>query len=109
MKRTLSLILVIAFAFTGSAFAQSLPSHYPDKGFQRTGIVDAVIADEGRIVIDDISYTISAAAVVHSRSSSNDSMARLRKGRLVGFKTVGGDVIKEFWLLPQNYRAPKRH
>ncbi|MDH3616536.1 MAG: hypothetical protein OEQ90_08695 [Gammaproteobacteria bacterium] len=108
MKKTLLLVLMIAFAMTGTAVAQSLPSYYPAKGFQQTGIVDAVYADEGRIVIGDISYTISPAAVVHSLSSSSDSMARVRKGRHVGFKTVGGDVIKEFWLLPKNYRAPGR-
>jgi hypothetical protein len=108
MKKTLLLILTIAFAMTGTAVAQSLPSYYPAKGFQRTGIVDAVYADEGRIVIGDTSYTISPAAVVHSLSSSSDSMARVRKGRRVGFKTVGADVIKEFWLLPSNYKSRTR-
>ena len=108
MKKTLLTFLMIAFAMTGTAVAQSLPSYYPAKGFQRTGTVDAVYADEGRIVINDTSYTISTTAVVHSLSSSSDSMLRVRKGARVGFKMGSDRAISEFWLLPKNYEAPRR-
>jgi len=108
MKKTLSLILVVAFAFASTAIAAKLPSYYPSAGFQRTGIVDVVYADEGRIIIDDISYQMSPSAVVHSLSSYRDSLTRVRKGANVGFKMTSGRVISEFWLLPGNSEAPKR-
>jgi opacity protein-like surface antigen len=57
MNKTLLLVAVIACALASTAIAATLPSYYPAEGFQRTGIVDAVYADEGRIVIGDISYS----------------------------------------------------
>jgi hypothetical protein len=108
MKKTLSLILVVAFAFASTANAANLPSYYPTKGFQRTGVVDVVYADEGRIIIGDISYQMSSSAVVHSLSSYSDSFSRVRKGARVGFKFGEGRVINEFWLLPKNYDSSRR-
>jgi len=108
MKKTLLLSLVIAYAFASTAIAVTLPGYYPAEGFQRTGKVDAVYADEGRIVIGDISYQISDSVIVRSLSSKNDSLLRVRKGRLVGFRTSGGRVIEEVWLLPGNYKSRAR-
>lgn len=108
MKKTLLLSLMIAFMMTGTAIAANLPDYYPAKGFPNTGRVDAVYADEGRIVIGDISYQMSSSVVVHSLSSNNDSIARIRQGVLVGFKTSRGQVIEEFWLLPSNYKSRAR-
>jgi len=107
MKKTLSLILVVAFAFMSTAIAAKLPSYYPSAGFQRIGIVDAVYPDEGRIIIGDISYQMSSSVVVHSLSSYRDSLSRVRKGANVGFKMGSGRVISEFWLLPGNYDSAK--
>jgi opacity protein-like surface antigen len=107
MNKTLLLVAVIACALASTAIAATLPSYYPAEGFQRTGIVDAVYADEGRIVIGDISYQMSESAVVHSLSSFSDSMSRVRRGAHVAFRLGSDRVIKEFWLLPSNYKAPR--
>ncbi len=108
MKKTLFLILTIAFAMAGSAFAANLPGYYPAKGFPNTGVVDAVHAEEGRIVIGDVSYKIADAVVVRSPTSRYDSLARIREGVKVGFRTNRGDTIVEFWLLPSNYKSRTR-
>lgn len=108
MRKILLPILMVAFAMTGTAVAANLPGYYPAKGFPNTGRVDAVYAEEGRVVIGDVSYQISDAVVVRSLSSKNDSLARIRVGVLVGFKTNSGQVIEEFWLLPGNYKSRTR-
>jgi hypothetical protein len=104
MRNILIAILMVAFAMTGTAIAANFPGYYPAKGFPNTGRVDAVYAEEGRVVIGDVSYRISDAVRVRSLSSKNDSLARIRTGVLVGFKTTSGQVIEEFWLLPGNYK-----
>ncbi len=103
MKKILFTILAVTFALGSTAIAQRLPSYYPAQGFQDSGVVDAVYLDEGRIVIDDVSYALSDSAQVHSLSSINDSMARVARGVHVGFKLIGSNTISEFWLLPSNY------
>ncbi len=98
MKKTVLLIVVMACSFISmSAMAQKYPSYYPAE-FSEIGIIDAVNIGKGKILIDDSAYQISPEAVVHSLSSSEDSVARLRVGAKVGFKLRGG-VITEFWLL----------
>ncbi len=108
MKKTLLFTLMFALAMMGTAIAANFPSYYPTKAFPNTGRIDAVYADEGRVVIGDISYRISDAVVVRSLTSKNDSLARIRQGVVVGFRTRRGDVIEEFWLLPGNYKEPGR-
>jgi len=102
MKKTVLLIIVMVCGFMStSALAQKFPAYYP-KGFQETGVIDAVYLGKGRIIIGDIAYRISPQVVVRSRSSKEDSALRLRVGAMVGFK-LSGNVITEFWLLPDNY------
>ena len=108
MKKTLFLILAIAFVLTSTAIAAGFPSYYPEKGFQNTGRVDAVYAEDNRIVIDDTSYQMSTSVVVRSLSSRNDSLARVRQGANVGFRLGKSRLIEEFWLLPGNYDRSKR-
>lgn len=108
MNKTFFLVLAIAFVLTGTAIAADFPSYYPDKGFQNTGRVDAVYAQDNRIVIGDISYRMSTSVVVRSLSSKNDSLARVRAGANVGFRLGRGQLIEEFWMLPGNYKAPRR-
>jgi hypothetical protein len=91
-----------------TAIAADFPSYYPEKGFQNTGRVDAVYAEDNRIVIGDIAYHMSTSVVVRSLSSKNDSLARVRPGAHVGFRLGKSQLIEEFWLLPGNYRAPRR-
>ena len=108
MKKTLLLILTIASVVAGTAIAANLPGYYPANGFRNTGRVDAVYAEEGRVVISDVSYQISDTVRVRSLSSKNDSLARIREGVLVGFRTRNGKVIEEFWLLPNSYKSRAR-
>ena len=108
MKKTLLLILTMAAAMAGSAFAANFPAYYPAKGFPNTGRVDAVYAEEGRVVIGDISYQISESVVVRSPTRRKDSLARIRKGVRVGFRTKGESTIVEFWLLPRTDESRRR-
>lgn len=108
MKKTLLLILTIASVMAGTAFAANLPGYYPAKGFPNTGRVDAVYAEERRVVIGDISYPISDSVIVRSPTSRYDSLARIRKGVKVGFRTNSKSTIVEFWLLPSNYKPRTR-
>lgn len=103
MKKTLFLVLMIAYAISSIAIAARLPSHYPTQGFENTGVVDVVYAEENRIVINDISYQISSSVAVHSLSSNKASLTRVRKGAHVAFRLGKNEVIEEFWLLPSNY------
>lgn len=107
MKKTISLAFVIAFAFMSTAIAATLPSYYQSERFQHTGIVDAVYAEEGRVIIDDTSYPMSSSAIVHSLSSYKDSFSRIRKGARVAYRMRDG-VISEFWLLPMNHKEKRR-
>lgn len=107
MKKIL-FTLMIACTLTGTAIARDLPGYYPAEGFQRTGTVQAVYAGENRVVIGDISFRLSKTVVVHSLSSKNDSLARLRIGARVGYTMGKGRIITEFWLLPRNYKRSKK-
>ena len=102
MKKTVLLIIVMACGLMSThAMAQKFPSYYPAE-FPEIGVIDGVSIGKGKIRIDDSVYQISPKAVVRSLSLKEDSMARLRVGANVGFKSRGG-VIVEFWLLPSNY------
>lgn len=102
--RILSLAILM-LAVCGSATAQRLPGHYPDR-FQRTGKVDDL--QESRIIINDIPYTLSESVVVHSLSAPKVSVARLRRGILIGFRLGGNRRIVEIWLLPYDYDESER-
>lgn len=108
MKKTLFLVLVFAYALASPSIAATFPSYYPVNGFPNTGRVDAVYLEESRIVIGDLPYKISESVVVRTLRSKSDSLARIREGAKVGFRTSRRDVIEEFWLLPSNYEAPRR-
>ncbi|NOX68802.1 MAG: hypothetical protein GXP15_06425 [Gammaproteobacteria bacterium] len=109
MKKTIALLLLAIIPLACPALADKLPSYYPDEGFSRTGLVDAVYTVKSRIVIDDIPYQVSKSAIVHSLTSERVSIARIRPGVRVAFKTGSDRSIQEFWLLPANYdRATRR-
>lgn len=108
MKKVFLTIIVMACGFmSAQVMAQAFPDHYPENGFNETGVIDGVNLGTGKIIIDDSVYRVSPKAVVRSLSSKEDSMTRLRVGANVGFKTRGG-VITEFWLLPKNYDSARR-
>ncbi|MBT5219144.1 MAG: hypothetical protein HOI35_17565 [Woeseia sp.] len=106
--KKLFLGLAIGLLVTATSLAQNFPSYYPKDGFQRTGTVDAIYAEEGRIVIDDVPYLIADEFLVHALNAYSVSVARLRPGIKVGFKQGNNRVISEFWLLPVNYDARRR-
>ncbi len=106
-KKLISSLAVGLLVMTAS-FAQNFPSYYPKEGFQRVGTVDALYAEENRVVIDDVEYLIADELVVHALNAYSVSSARLRPGIKVGFKQRGNRVISEFWLLPINYDARRR-
>lgn len=106
-RRTLT-VLIAAVAFAGSAMATDLPRWYPQDGFQRTGQIDDIHLDRNVIVIDDSAYRIADGLIVHSLSSYSDSVARLRPGTVIGYKTAGGATITEIWLLPKNFADRRR-
>lgn len=107
-RKNLLLGLMTGLLMATTALAQNFPSYYPKDGFQRTGTVDAVYADENRVVIDDVPYQISEDLVVRSMNAASVSPARIRAGIKVGFKQGNNRVITEFWLLPLNYDARRR-
>lgn len=106
MKKTL--IVALAIIFLSTAYSQDFPKYYPAEGFQRTGLVDAVYADELRIVINDISYQYSSSVVVHSMTSYRASFSRIRSGVRVAYKMGSHREIVELWLLPDNYSDSRK-
>lgn len=94
-------IVCVSLTLAGEAYAEA-----PD--FQRTGYVDDVQLEEGRITIDDMPFRLSESLVVHSTQASNVSKRRVRAGIKVGYKYVNGDVITDLWLLPETYDLRRR-
>lgn len=101
------IIAIVALTIASSAVAQSLPNYYPAEGFRRTGLVDAVYADESRIVINDTQYHYSGSVVVHSPLSYRVSFSRIHSGVRVAYKLGSDNKIVELWLLPANYSEPR--
>lgn len=104
MKKLTLILLLLA----GNALAQALPNYYPSEGFRQHAVIDFVYLEEGLIVIGDSTYKLADSFVVRSLSSANDSAARIRPGARVGFRMNSANEINEFFLLPANYRGPRR-
>ncbi len=104
--RRLAAIALLCIA--GVATAQNLPSYYPAEGFQRTGILDAIILQERRIVVNDIPYVLSDNAIAHGLNAYSVPLSQLRIGSSVAFKTAGHKQIVELWVLPRNYNRRGR-
>lgn len=102
------LVVTMVLAFSASALPQSFPNYYPAEGFQQSGTVHAVYADEHRIVINDIPFQYSDAVVVHSMSSYRASFSRVRAGVKIAYKTNSSRQIIELWLLPPNYSEARQ-
>jgi hypothetical protein len=109
MFRKFSVILVATFMFVSAVVASDYPDYYPKKGFQRTGMLDAVQLNRQRIVINDVPYSLSNNIIVHSMSSFSVPATRLRPGTIIGYSMArGGRLITEIWLLPRDYKSPER-
>lgn len=106
MKRVIYLICLVAGMAATSIHAAQLPSHYPDDGFDRIGTIETISFETRKIIVNDVEYLLSDDVVLHSRSSSSDSLGRLIKGSKLGFNfTRAGKqrYIREIWLLPSSY------
>ena len=96
---------VVALLLTGTVLAQDMPRYYEDADFQRTGRIDSVQIEAQRIIIDDVSYSISSNLIVHSPRAYSVPVSNLKVGTLVGYKMLNtrGRLISEIWLLPNDY------
>lgn len=104
MKKILTAILFTAMTLSGLAIAQNQPSD----DYMTVGTVDAIFPGENRIVIGDIPYQLSDSVVIHTTSAKNVSIARLRVGVKVGIRFGQNEPIRELWILPRNYKDPRR-
>jgi hypothetical protein len=86
-----------------AAVAADLPDYYPSEGFGRTAIIDEFIADEQRIIVNDISYTLADNVIVHTPVSFSAPKTTLTSGDRVAFRLGGGRLIVEIWILPGDY------
>jgi len=100
-------LTVSLLALGAATFAADLPAYYPAEGFQRTGRIDALIPEEQRIVINDISYPLADNVIVHTPNAFSVPRSRLRVGVQVGYRVGGGRRIVELWMLPRDF-DPRR-
>jgi hypothetical protein len=81
--------------------------------FGRTGMIDHLDAQKGIVVVDDISYVLSASVRVHGlgaqqeTDSQKDTVPPLRQGMRIGFEVEGegpgrlGRIV-EVWILARD-------
>lgn len=101
VRATLLLCTLIFQAI--AAVAADLPDYYPSEGFGRSAIIDAFIADEQRIILNDISYTLADNVIVHTPVSFSAPKTTLKSGDRVAIRFGGGRLIVEIWILPADY------
>ena len=107
-KKTIYTLIATIF-LAGTAMAADLPSYYPADGFQRVGVLDSVQLDRQVIIISDIPYSLANSLIVHSTSAYSVPTSQLRIGSKIGYKMArSGRLITEIWLLPNNYKSPRR-
>lgn len=108
MKKTIYMIAVVTMMASSIAMA-AFPSYYPKEGFQRAGILDDVRLKQQIIVVNDIPYSLANSLIVHSPRSYSVPSSELRIGSKIGYKmAAGGRLITEIWLLPSDYKNPRR-
>lgn len=109
MKTLLGFVTAI-FLLLGQPVLAAFPDWYPKEGFPHEGKIDHVSMKNKTVVIRDYEYHFLDSTVVHSLSEESDSLARLRQGANVGFTfdkdAQGRKLIREIWLLPENYTPP---
>lgn len=108
IKKFIHMLLAAVF-IASAAVAADFPSYYPKEGFQRVGVLSDVQLDRQVIIIRDIEYSLADNVVVHSMNAYSVPAKRLRAGTNIGYKTASdGRLIMEIWLLPNNYKNPRR-
>lgn len=100
MKKLTLLFMLLA----GAAAAQTLPDYYPEGGLVQTGIIDELVLDESRVVIDDKPYRMNPRPIIRTPRSAYASLSAISPGTRVSFRIdVNGEIV-EFWVYPQDYR-----
>lgn len=97
------LLTVTGLLMAVAAFAADLPAYYPKGGFQGVGKVDAIVLEERRIIINDMSFVLADNTVIHTPTSYAVPISRLRIGVDVGYRMVNRGTIAEIWMLPRGY------
>lgn len=100
--------LMLCFALAASTVVLALPGYYDEDKFQDVGRIDGIDRDNNTVIINDIPYSLSDSVTVYSLSSRKDTVRRLRFGSYVAFRTRGGQLIVEVWMLPDNYKPARR-
>lgn len=108
MKK-ITVMIAVASMMASSLAIAAFPAYYPKEGFQSVGIVDDVQLKRQVIVVNDIAYSLADSVIVHSPNSYSVPASALRIGSRVGYKMAkGGGLVTEIWLLPKNYKDPRR-
>lgn len=105
MKNLIPILMLLA----GTAVAQSLPDYYPKGDLVQTGIIDEIVLDESRVIIDDKPYRMNPRPIIRTPSSAYGSLSAISPGTRVSFRIdVNGEIV-EFWVYPKDYRVgPER-
>jgi hypothetical protein len=83
-----------------AAGAADLPAYYPSEGFQRTVRIDALVPEEQRIIVNDISYTLADNVIVHTPTTFSVPRTSLRVGDRIAYRLGGNQLIVEIWTVP---------
>ena len=86
-------------------YAAEAPSSYPPM-FQAMGHISRLDIKGQTVVINDMSYRLTADAKVHTPSTKFATLSDLSEGMMVGVKFsstgVGRPEVTEIWVLPPN-------
>lgn len=114
MKKLLGLSLVVFLVgvFSAPAALASPPGAAAD--LEDVGTVDYISLDDGKIVVGDVSYFVTAATPVVLPDGKITSIESLKKGTRVGFTAMPvakgrATVITRIWVLPKDYMPPQEN
>jgi len=92
LKLIISIVLAIASLQTS---ATELP-------YSKAGIIDAIYAEDNRVIINDRSYPIAPYVIVYQDGNKFIGLNNLQTGQAIGFNTAvkGNDSqVLEAWIL----------
>lgn len=95
--------VTLAILVAGATAAAELPNYYPAEGFRRTVVIDALIPEEQRIIVNDMSYALADNVIVHTPAAFSAPRSTLKVGERIAYRLGGGDMIVEIWTLPDDY------
>ena len=97
MKTPKLLAGIILLAAAHSISADTYP-------YERAGIISNIHADDGIVVIQDVSYRVTSYTTVHEDGNKKLGAEFLREGQAVGFtssQSGNRPQIKEIWILDE--------